>query len=281
MGTPPWPSPPPAGEAASSFGGGAPPRPDIASPPPLEPPRRRRGRAVLAGVVAGALLLAAIGAIASNGVDRVGSGPTGQYKFLQMGLGHAPIRWDPCIPIHYQVNLTHAPDGVLADVREAIARVASATGDRFVYDGTTDRTADEQMGRAFQTGSTTSRWFPVLIAWVPHSHFDYLADSTRAAAFAMPETGDGTTARLYESGVVVVDAGGRLPVGFDGRYSDGVVLMHELGHVMGLAHVGDGSEVMWSPTVPHPGAPDLSVSDWGPGDLEGLKILGQRPCPTG
>jgi hypothetical protein len=231
-------------------------------------------------VVAAALLFAAVGSLTSSGAVHLLPAATGEYKFLYMAEDHAPVRWNSCVPIHYEVNLTAAPNGVLADVREAIARVESATGDRFVNDGLTTRTADEQIGRAFQSGSTTTRWFPVLIAWVPHSHFDYLADTNRAAAFAMAQPGDGTEARFYESGVVVVDATGRLPLGFGGRYSDGVVLMHELGHVMGLAHVGDGREVMWSPTVPHPDQPDLSVTDWGPGDLKGLQILGHQPCPS-
>jgi hypothetical protein len=261
-----------------------PPPPGAEPPPPhAEPRRRRTGRIVLAAVVAAALLATALGTLGGGGPARHLVASDGAYKFLRVGPGGVPIRWNPCAPIRYEVNVTAAPSGALEDVRQAVARVASATGDRFVYVGTTSRTADDQIGRAFQTGDTTSRWFPLLITWVPHAHFDYLADTTRAAAFGMPQAGDGADAQTYESGVVAMDAGGRLPIGFAGRYSDGVVLMHELGHVMGLAHVADGNEVMWSPTVHDAGAPNLAVSDWGPGDLDGLRILGRRPpsCPSG
>jgi hypothetical protein len=76
--------------------------------------------------------------------------------------------------------------------------------------------------------------------------------------------------------VVVIDAGQRIPTGFGSRFSLGPVLMHELGHVMGLGHVGAADELMWSPRVPgHSRTPDLSQTDWGPGDLAGLRALGR------
>ncbi len=203
------------------------------------------------------------------------------YAFLRQLADGRPYRWDPCVPIHYEVNLQDAPEYALGDVRTAMQRISDASGFRFEFDGVTVRTVDDQIGRAFQTGSTP-RWFPVLIDWVPHEHFDYLVDTTRAAAFGMPTTGDGAQFSTYESGVVAVDAGGDLSPGFSWRFSDGVVLMHELGHVLGLAHVGAGDEVMWSPQVD--GAdrrPDPSVTTFGAGDLHGLQILGRHArCPA-
>jgi hypothetical protein len=224
--------------------------------------------------VAVLLVLALVGAaVAVAWPDHV----RGEYGFLQTLPDGSPYRWNPCQPIHYEVNLTYAPPGVLSDVREAVSRVSDATGIRFVYDGTTVRTTDQQIGAAFQSGIPGQpRWLPLLIEWVPHDHFDYLVDTTQAAAFGYPSSGDGSLADEYVSGVVAVDAGTPMPSGFAGRYSDGVVLMHELGHVMGLAHVASGHELMWSPTVG--GAtqfPNLAQSDWGPGDLEGLKLLGK------
>jgi hypothetical protein len=204
---------------------------------------------------------------------------SGEYRFLHQTPDGTPYRWDPCVPIHYEVNLLEAPDGALDEVREAVDRVADASGYRFAFVGTTVRTADQQIGTSFQTGGTTHRWLPLLITWVSHPHFDYLADTHRAAAFGMPRTGDGDRHTFYESGLIAIDAGGDLPPGFGTRYSEGVVLMHELGHVLGLAHVGDGDELMWSPDV-HGGDahPDFALSDWGPGDRRGLRALADAAC---
>jgi hypothetical protein len=238
---------------------------------------------VIAVVLAVGLLASALGSIGGIGGARsLAVDLDGRYRFLRETPDGGPFRWDPCQPIHYEVNVADAPAAALGDVRQAIARVSGVSGFRFVFDGTTTRTADEQIGRAFQTGGTETRWLPVLIVWTPHEHFDYLSDTKRAAAFAMPRAGDGFEHETYRSGLVVIDAGQSLPPGFDVRYSEGVVLMHELGHVMGLAHVADGGEVMWSPSVW--GAdrfPDPGLTDWGPGDRRGLEILGEHEaCPA-
>jgi len=279
-----WPPPPP---------GRTPPRPDAqgvrsngngSNLEGEEPPRRRRfGVLAVAVLLALALIATAIGSFGGLEPARhLALGPEGQYRFLRRTADGRPYRWDPCRPIHYEANVGDAPSGALDDVRQAVARVADATGYRFVFDGTTTRTADQQIGRAFQTGDTSMRWLPLLIVWVPHEHFDFLAETHRAAAFAMPRAGDGATYATYESGLVAIDAAGAIPAGFEARYSEGVVLMHELGHVMGLAHVGDGGELMWSPNAP--GAddvPDLGLNDWGPGDRRGLQILGAHDaCPA-
>ncbi|HEU4354966.1 MAG TPA: hypothetical protein VFT27_05205, partial [Actinomycetota bacterium] len=156
------------------------------------------------------------------------------------------------------------------------ARVSAATGIEFVEVGTTTRTVDQQMGRAFQSRIPgEERFYPILIEWVEHEHFDFVAETHRAAAFGIPFPGFGDLARTYVSGAIAMDAGDELPPGFGQRYSRGVVLMHELGHVMGLAHVGSTDEIMWSPDKSDARFPDLFQTDWGPGDLQGLAALGR------
>ncbi len=265
-------TPPPVGPAR------IPPRPDLGSS------RRRRWPAWVA-------LVAAVAALAVLASQVVGprspvallappAAERGEYAFLGRSPD-GPYRWNPCRPITYQVNLAHAPPGALADVREAVRRVAEATGIRFVDGGTTTRTADMQLGRAFRGRAPGEpHYYPVLIDWVPHERFVYLADSKRAVAFGMPYRGQGAEARTYVSGLVAMDAGADLDPGFEHRFSRGVVLMHELAHVIGLDHVGAPHEIMWSAEASRWSLPDLGQTEWGPGDLEGLRRLGvEAGCP--
>jgi hypothetical protein len=48
------------------------------------------------------------------------------------------------------------------------------------------------------------------------------------------------------------------------------VVMHELGHVLGLDHVADAHELM--------DAENVGLTTLGPGDREGLALLGRGAC---
>lgn len=203
--------------------------------------------------------------------------PHGAHAFLDRATDGTPYRWNPCQPIHFVVNPDDEPVGAQADIHEAIARLSAATGIRFVDDGTSVYTADQQMGSVFQSGlAGRPRYLPLLITFVTNQDFHFIVDTKQAIAFGMPYRGDGALAHEFVSGVVVIDVGQGIPAGFESRFSMGPLLMHELGHVMGLAHVGAGDEIMWSPTVRPHDAADLLQTDWGPGDLEGLQLLGRN-----
>jgi hypothetical protein len=256
-----------------------PPRPDLPSPAPRS--ARRRWAALALALIA-VLVMAQVGLatwLGESGSTATGptevAGPEGEHAFLNGG-SEDPYRWDPCEPIRYEVNLANAPSGAMDDVREAVARVSAATGIEFLEVGTTVRTVDQQMGRAFQSRVPgEERFYPVLFEWVEHEHFDFVADTRKAAAFGIPSTGYGELARTYVSGAIAMDAGEDLPPGFGQRYSRGVILMHELGHVMGLGHVGSAEEIMWSPDESDERLPNLFQTEWGGGDLQGLAALGR------
>jgi hypothetical protein len=112
---------------------------------------------------------------------------------------------------------------------------------------------------------------PVLIMWLPEDRFRDYAPQPGVLTFSHPETGDGDLIHQYVSGFVVVNSGAGLSGGFRARYSDGLVLMHELGHMVALGHVSDPNEVMFQARD----VPPNPVNDWGPGDLAGLERVGR------
>ena len=59
--------------------------------------------------------------------------------------------------------------------------------------------------------------------------------------------------------------------GPNGWASARAVVLHELGHLVGLGHVDAAGELMQPQ-----GGPE--ITDWGPGDREGLAALGGSEC---
>ena len=57
----------------------------------------------------------------------------------------------------------------------------------------------------------------------------------------------------------------------DGKAAARAVVLHELGHLVGLNHVSDRGQIMFSESRP-------DVTRYGVGDLTGLSKLGQGPC---
>jgi hypothetical protein len=225
---------------------------------------------LVAGAVAGAIV---VGADRATSPARTGVGDGPGFAFLQ-GTAAGPFRWNPCEPIHYQWNPSQAPAGAVEDLQEVVRRLEDDTGIDFVDDGSTSRT-DRQQQRWDYTSPDPDddSPLPVLVTWVSPEEFRRYANPRVYAGvgIAVPLDEYG----VYESGLIVMNADGSLVPGFDGRFSHGPILQHEWGHVLGLAHVGSPSELMWSSEVDGAAEyPDFSVTDWGEGDLRGLQRLG-------
>ncbi|MFC7501397.1 matrixin family metalloprotease [Nocardioides sp. GCM10030258] len=196
----------------------------------------------------------------------------GVYAFLEHQRGQAddPVAWDPCKEIHYEINPDGAPDGAgdtVAFVEAAVAEVSGVTGLRFVYDGRTDRRP--KWGGAFVP--LGGRRQPVLISWATGSEVDELKGNVAGLGGAAAR--EGADGRLrYITGGVTLDSNAfaDLEDERDGEAYQRAILLHELGHLVGLDHVDSPAELMFEDNV--------GQRDFGRGDLNGLVRLGRGRC---
>lgn len=178
-------------------------------------------------------------------------------------------RWDPCVPIHYVVDVTVGPPSADADIAWAFGQVSKATGMRFVDDGHTTEQPDDNRKDVRHTRAGW-RWAPVLVALVPDSvfHGKGLRADKDAVAYTDPiiysnNAGDAEIVTAQ----IVVDADDLTDGGHEDPSALGPTLLHELGHLVGLDHVHRNGEIM----QPDGGG----VTSYGPGDLAGLHYLGR------
>ncbi len=185
--------------------------------------------------------------------------------------GVTPVAYDPCRPVHYVLNPAGSPPGSAPLVHAAVARIAEVTGLRFVDDGVSDErvVADRPIHQPERYGD---RWAPVLIGWATDQEEPALAgDVVGQAGSAAVSLGD--SPRVYVTGSVVLD-GPQIAPALERRNGRAVVeaiVLHELGHLVGLAHVDDAGELMYPEVQP-------SLTELAPGDLTGLARLGAGPC---
>jgi hypothetical protein len=197
---------------------------------------------------------------------------SGGYELLEHQPDDAavPVAFDPCRPVHYVVNPAGEPLDGRQLVVSAVARVSRATGLRFVADGTTTESPAKQR-ESYQPGRyDRDRWAPVLIAWSDEQSFPSL--SGYVAGVGAPQPWSTASRHLaYVTGQVVLDRVQLAPAALPDRAQAEATLLHELGHLVGLDHTSDRSQLMFSEA-------EANVSDYGAGDRRGLALLGTQAC---
>jgi hypothetical protein len=191
----------------------------------------------------------------------------GAYGWMVTGIDGGPVRFDPCRPVHWVLRPDGEPPGGREALQRAVAEVAMRTGLRFVEDGaTTEAPSDDRA--AMQPERYGDRWAPVLLAWSTVEESPRLGGDV--AGYAGPVQADDGGQHLV-SGQVVLDVEDLAYDGGEVRPFAYFALLHELGHLVGLAHVGDAQELMY---------PQGHLRAFGTGDLQGLAAAGSGPCST-
>lgn len=185
----------------------------------------------------------------------------GTYAFMstQPDTDDVPVTYDPCETIRIVVNDARAPRGADDLLDEALDQMQDLTGLTFRVDGTTD--AEPLADDDIRDGDANR---PVQLSWSDADTVPELAGDVAGLGGSTWIEDDGQ--RWYVTGDVVLDAEDLERFGPEVTM---MVLLHELGHLVGLAHVDSTDELMH----PSSGGPD-----WGPGDLVGLEALGNGRC---
>ena len=194
----------------------------------------------------------------------VQKGGTFAYAMTQPDDAGEPVGWDPCEKIRFRVNPEGGPQGGGALIDRAVARISDATGLAFEDEGDTD-------DRPFPGGvKLFGRPDPVVIGWATPDEYPELSAQVAGIGGAIAERGGGGRLHFVSGGVVLdLEAFTDATVAQQPRVMEAIVL-HELAHVVGLAHVSEPMELMFSDNT--------GQITFGPGDLEGLARLGSLPC---
>ncbi|UDY24157.1 DUF2510 domain-containing protein [Nocardioides sp. Kera G14] len=189
------------------------------------------------------------------------------YAFMTTDSSGDPVRYDPCRPIHYAINPDGAPSDYASFIQSAVAAAQTASGLEFVYDGvSSDLWASRQNG-------TDER--PVLIGFSDAKDVPALAEEefgkhVAGVGGSLSVSVEGRLAH-YVTGAVALDRSSFARLSSRGMVDEErAIVMHELGHVLGLAHVADPNQLMF--------ADNVGKTTYGDGDLAGLAIAGDGSC---
>lgn len=183
----------------------------------------------------------------------------GEYAFMALDPSDKPLRYNPCRTLRYVVRTDTAPgnsDDALAFVSTAIETVAERTGLQFEFGGTSKAI----LPLATTWSDDTTLW----IGWTTSAEYSDWADNPNAVGYG----GSSNDGEWLVNGFANLRSDGPFAAGLETEGEAMEVLLHELGHVLNLDHVGARTELMYASTD------NLLDAEFGPGDKRGLWEVG-------
>jgi hypothetical protein len=223
-----------------------------------------------------ATTVAAVGAVFAPVSTASAATVSYSASFVTLGSGTTVMqRWNPCQLITYKVNVAAVPTAsrsvILAETQAAIRVLAAKTGFVYIYRGATTEVP--------RVGSSAGQSAELIVAFTTPAKTNYPLAGTSSAyggtSTSSWSSSNGTTTTYASAiirGYVVVDTPDLLRFfqpGFGTGVRRGNLLLHELGHSVGLKHVSNIHLLM------NPAVTVASPNGYAAGDAAGLAAVGK------
>lgn len=166
---------------------------------------------------------------------------TASTAFMALDSSDKPLRYNPCRTLRYVVRTDTAPgnsNDALAFVSTAIETVAERTGLQFEFGG-------NKRSNSAARHNVARRRDAMRIGWTTSAEYSDWADNPNAVGYG-GSSNDGEW--LVRNGFANLRSDGPFTAGLETEGEAMEVLLHELGHVLNLDHVGARTELMYSST---------------------------------
>ena len=186
------------------------------------------------------------------------------FSATQPGRSDEPVGYSPCEPLEVVINDDQAPDGVEGLVEDALDEVATLTGLRIVLVGPSDELPTPDGSRPLDS--------PALIAWTDPEQVPALEGRVAGLGGSTVVEEPLRSRVWFRTGQVALDSPDLTEIldRPDGSEQVLAIVRHEIGHLVGLDHTPDGSQLMHSENV--------GVAEFQAGDRRGLARLGSIRC---
>ena len=168
-------------------------------------------------------------------------------------------RWNPCKPIGWRFNSGGGFAGSLKVVKRALVEISRGTGLTFDYEGKTSKVP---------VRDDTSEVADLVIGWTTPQEVSQLSGPTAGYGGSSGAGPDERHLEIGQAFVALDQTESLAPTYADSdRVAWGQVIVHELGHGVGLSHATAPEQLMY-------GSATTSNPRLGRGDLRGMELVG-------